>query len=919
MEILSVTLKNFKAHPDRHFIFQPGTNAICGENGAGKTSILEAIAWVLFDYKGDYKTEDFIRNGTSAAQVTVAFVSSRDQRTYEVQRHTRSGYTLFDPQLNEKLPYTRIKEEVVPWLRQQLDVSPGTDLADLFGSTIGVPQGTFTADFQLPPEQRKRVFDKVLKVEEYQKIWKDWSALEKYSKAQIEAIERDLSQYHETLQEWDTLITRRDQLRQDLTQVVADLAHWQHQLHQLQAAQQRINTHAAQLQQLNQQLIQHTTQRHSHQQRLEQLHTDLEQAQQSVTICSARRDAYQLVLQANQTLQALEQQRSQQQTLQQQRQTLMQQLSQHMAQEATIAHQLERAQRAQTELISLTPKIQQQTELEQQLQALQQHLHSLRATQQTLQRDATRRDHLNQRQQHLAHAIAQLEPLEATIAQIPQLEAQQQRYQQQLSRIAAAAQFEVELRQIATQAQTRSTLHQRDVEVATTSLKELQAATPLWNSQIEAILTTLQTSSRLYGHLLSDLQAILDDLAEQVLAERLQQQLQQTQTQLDHLRQQQAQYLSLDAKRQEQQHLLAEIAELHAQIQHAQTQLAAATDLDQQVAQVQAQLSALEDPRSRRRFLQQELEQEGNLPQQQLQLQSALAQIQAAIAQLDTELAAFAQLNEQITAQHRLREQHDADYTLYLEHQQSANRCKPLKQQYAEAYAQFQTLEQHIAILEAQQAELTAQIDPQWVAQIQTDYQQAQHHTISLQAQLPEKQKHLEELERQLAKLQTIREKQDAAQVTLKHKQTLDRWIKFARKAYKQAGPRITASYVQSIAREADKLVRELLNRPNLALEWTQDYEILVREGPHARRFINLSGGEQMCAALAVRLALLKVLADLDVAFFDEPTTNMDRPRRIQLAAAIANIKTFRQLFVISHDDTFEQVTENVIFVERMT
>lgn len=91
----------------------------------------------------------------------------------------------------------------------------------------------------------------------------------------------------------------------------------------------------------------------------------------------------------------------------------------------------------------------------------------------------------------------------------------------------------------------------------------------------------------------------------------------------------------------------------------------------------------------------------------------------------------------------------------------------------------------------------------------------------------------------------------------------------------------------------------------------------MVREEAHSRRFINLSGGEQMCAALAVRLALLKVLADVDIAFFDEPTTNMDKSRRASLAEAIANIKTFRQLFVISHDDTFEQVTENVIVVDR--
>lgn len=166
MEILSVTLNNFKSHSDRHFTFQPGTNAICGENGAGKTSILEAIAWVLFDYSGDYNKDDLIRNGAASAQVRVAFVSTRDGRTYEVHRCTTKSYTLYDPQLNERLPYSRIKEEVLPWLRQHLGVSPGTDLSQLFSSTIGVPQGTFTADFLLTREKRKPIFDKILKVEE---------------------------------------------------------------------------------------------------------------------------------------------------------------------------------------------------------------------------------------------------------------------------------------------------------------------------------------------------------------------------------------------------------------------------------------------------------------------------------------------------------------------------------------------------------------------------------------------------------------------------------------------------------------------------------------------------------------------------------------------------------------------------------
>ena len=68
-----------------------------------------------------------------------------------------------------------------------------------------------------------------------------------------------------------------------------------------------------------------------------------------------------------------------------------------------------------------------------------------------------------------------------------------------------------------------------------------------------------------------------------------------------------------------------------------------------------------------------------------------------------------------------------------------------------------------------------------------------------------------------------------------------------------------------------------------------------------------------MAAALAIRLAILKILTNADFAFFDEPTTNLDKDERNNLAKCIQNIKGFRQIFVISHDDTFEENAENII------
>ena len=100
-------------------------------------------------------------------------------------------------------------------------------------------------------------------------------------------------------------------------------------------------------------------------------------------------------------------------------------------------------------------------------------------------------------------------------------------------------------------------------------------------------------------------------------------------------------------------------------------------------------------------------------------------------------------------------------------------------------------------------------------------------------------------------------------------------------------------------------------------LRWTEDYEILLTAGGRERNFKQLSGGEQMAAALAVRLALLREVSEVDVAFFDEPTANLDDARRDNLAEQILNVKGFSQLFVISHDDTFERDSNNVVRIVK--
>ncbi|HYN85968.1 MAG TPA: AAA family ATPase, partial [Pyrinomonadaceae bacterium] len=139
----------------------------------------------------------------------------------------------------------------------------------------------------------------------------------------------------------------------------------------------------------------------------------------------------------------------------------------------------------------------------------------------------------------------------------------------------------------------------------------------------------------------------------------------------------------------------------------------------------------------------------------------------------------------------------------------------------------------------------------------------------------------------------------------------------FVRDVLRQAGPLVTESYLYNISIEANQLFREITGEGGRALRWTKDYEIVVEDGAQVLPFTNLSGGEQMVAALSVRLALLKQLSDIRVAFFDEPTVNMDAERRERLAQQLGQVRHFEQLFVISHDDAFEQTVDHVVAVTR--
>ncbi|MEB3290875.1 MAG: SMC family ATPase [Leptolyngbya sp.] len=918
MQILSVSLQNFKAHQDRVFEFQLGTNAICGENGAGKTSILEAIAWVLFNHQGDYAKEDLIRNGSSSAQVTVAFVSNHDSRTYTVQRCTQKGYTLFDPQRDERLPYTRLKDEVLPWLRQHLGVSPTTNLPQLFARTVGVPQGTFTADFLQTAEQRKAVFDAILKVEDYKQAFKQMNTLRRYAEDQVNQVKGQIQQYEDALTQWDELTQRQQGLTQEIQVAEQRLTGLQQDLQTLQTERDAAKAQAQQIQTLTQQIQGLSQQQQGKDRDLDRLQQAVEQAQRAVEICTANRPAYEGYQAAEKALVDLNQRQGQRQTLQGRYQALQTTYGQKQAELARWQTQMEALEQTTRELDALQPLVAQQDQIEAQQRTYQTQRDQLQAVQAQIQGLQQQQQRLEQQQRQVAQAQERLGQWRPAVGEIAALEEQRDRLQQQISRLAAARQFEADIQTLVAHSRQQQQAQSADMQAILADFERLVRSVPLISGEVvQKLQNALQNASDLHGDLLSALDGILRDLSDQTDEATLQRNLT---TLTNDLKQRYGWRAELDQEatlKAQAEQLQRDHTALTEQIADLTQQLEQRTMVDAALQDLAIALETLGHPRQKQAILQRTLKDRATVDRTCAQITAQQQEISQQMADLTAQLEGLQSLEADIAAQQTQRRTYQAPYEQYLRHRDLANQCAALKRDLGTTQADLEQIAAQRTDLDRRYAEATATYDPAQATALETRYASLKTEADQLAGSLPQQRQRLADLDQQLAGLTALAAKRDAAQEDLKAREKIKRFVNFARKAYNEAGPRITEQYVRSISVQADRLFRELLNRPDVALEWTRDYDILVQDGPHQRRFVNLSGGEQMCAALAVRLALLKVLADIDIAFFDEPTTNMDKSRRQGLAEAISRIKSFKQLFVISHDDTFESITENVIIVER--
>ncbi|TDT67372.1 exonuclease SbcC [Hypnocyclicus thermotrophus] len=139
------------------------------------------------------------------------------------------------------------------------------------------------------------------------------------------------------------------------------------------------------------------------------------------------------------------------------------------------------------------------------------------------------------------------------------------------------------------------------------------------------------------------------------------------------------------------------------------------------------------------------------------------------------------------------------------------------------------------------------------------------------------------------------------------------------RKNINNMGKMVSKYLIEDISIKATENFREITGRTEI-IKWINDenntYQVLLKDEEGTRVFEQLSGGEQIAVALAIRTALAEILSSTNFIIFDEPTNNLDEERRKSLADSMSKIlSSINQSIIVTHDDTFEEMANKIIYI----
>ncbi len=262
---LQLFLKNFLSYQEAHLDFSGlHTACICGANGAGKSSLLEAITWSIWGKSRAASEDDAIANG--ATDMRVDFTFQLHGVIYRIIRsRQRGGSGSLELQVMTDQTFKSLTQKGVKTTQALIDEYLKIDY-DTFINSAYLRQGKADEFMLKKTGERKQILADLLKLDQYEQLAEKARKIASQHKAQISAIEQQrtkdlerLDQIPPVTAQSQAIQTEIDQLQalQNTEQIVLDTLKttaqqretYQQQLHWSQQRQQELQHDLLQIQQ----------------------------------------------------------------------------------------------------------------------------------------------------------------------------------------------------------------------------------------------------------------------------------------------------------------------------------------------------------------------------------------------------------------------------------------------------------------------------------------------------------------------------------------------------------------------------------------------------------------------------------------------------------------------------------------------
>jgi len=289
------------------------------------------------------------------------------------------------------------------------------------------------------------------------------------------------------------------------------------------------------------------------------------------------------------------------------------------------------------------------------------------------------------------------------------------------------------------------------------------------------------------------------------------------------------------------------------------------------------------------------------------------------------ELKAFADLDAAIVQSEQERLQHQPARDAYTANLIVAQDLENRLQQQTKMERLLKEITEEITSRQAELADKKNSFRIELLLQSRQDKEKLLADRATLRQQIVDLDRNAGRLETEIARLNKIHVEILGKQAEIKSYDEKEKLVKFLRnQLFKNVSSQLSERFREEISLRADRIYRTIAESDE-ELYWGDNYQIILKDMQDGtmreRSDDQLSGGQMMSAVVALRLALLQTIG-ARVAFFDEPTSNLDAARRENLAHAFRAIDVGReevtehwydQLFLVSHDVAFSEITDKII------